>query len=69
LEQVSNIFRFLRGHVPDALYSTFGKSGHIKSQRSCTWGASRFGQSALSISRHFIILPLRPYFSISRATP
>jgi hypothetical protein len=40
--------------------------GHIKSQRPCR-RPSRFGQSALSNSFHFIILPLRPYFSISRA--
>ena len=38
-------------------HTTFGKSGYIKSQRSCS-RASRFGQSALSISRHFIMLPL-----------
>jgi hypothetical protein len=36
--------------------STFGRSGHIKSQRSCNL-ASRFGQSLLGVSRHFIRLP------------
>ena len=45
--------------VPIGGYRTFGRSGHIKSQRSCSWDASRF---ALSISRHFIMLPFRPYF-------
>jgi hypothetical protein len=38
----------------------YGRSGHTKLQRSCSPVASRFGQSAFSISRHFIMLPLRP---------
>jgi hypothetical protein len=50
-------------------HKTFGSSLHIKSQRSCKLCASRFGQSALSISRHFIMLPLWPYFSISLWSP
>jgi hypothetical protein len=42
-------------------YSTFGKSGHTKSHRSCI-RASRFGQSVFSISRHFIMLPFGAVF-------
>ena len=55
---------FLAGMI----YSTFGRSGQIRSQRSCSCGASRFGQSPLSCSFHFIVLALRPYFSISLRT-
>jgi len=47
---------------------TLGRSGQIRSQRSCSCGASRLGQSPLSCSRHFIMWPSRPYFSINLAT-
>jgi hypothetical protein len=49
-------------------YRTFGRSGHIKSQRSIMLCASRLGQSPLSCSFHFIMFALRPYFSISLRT-
>ena len=49
--------------VRTILLTVFGRSGHTKSQRLCSPVASRFGQSAFSISRHFIRLPWRPYFS------
>jgi hypothetical protein len=41
--------------------------GQIKSHRSCM-RASRFGQSPFNCSRHFNMLPRRPYFAISLAT-
>jgi hypothetical protein len=41
----------------ESVQSTFGRSGHTRSQRLCSPVASRFGQSAFSISRHFIMLP------------
>jgi hypothetical protein len=41
---------------------TFGRSGQIRSQRSGGWCASRLGQSPLSCSFHFIMLPMRPVF-------
>src|SRR5262249_39427508 len=47
---------------------TFGRSGQIKSQRSCMLCASRREQSPLSCSFHFIMFALRPYFSISLRT-
>src|SRR5436190_966144 len=56
----------LLGH--DHLINTLGRCGQIKSQRSWSWRASRLGQSPLSCSFHFIMLALRPYFSISLAT-
>jgi hypothetical protein len=37
-------------------YNTFGRSGQIRSQRSCNWGAPRFGQLPLSCSFHVIML-------------
>jgi hypothetical protein len=46
-------------------HSTFGRSGQIRSQRSIMLCASRLGQSPLSCSLHFIMLALRPYFSMS----
>jgi len=49
-------------------HKTFGRSGHIKSQRSCRLGSSRLGQSPFSCSFHFIMFPLRPYFSMSAET-
>jgi len=49
-------------------HNTFGRLGQIKSQRSIMLCASRLGQSPLSCSFHFIMLALRPYFSISLAT-
>src|SRR5262245_15631318 len=51
--------------VGPEVHKTFGRSGHTKSQRSCMLCASRFGQSPFSCSFHFIMLPLRPYFSMS----
>src|SRR5262249_43281604 len=45
-------------------HNTFGRSGQIVSQRSWMLCASRRGQSPLSCSLHFIILPRRPYFAI-----
>ena len=38
-------------------HSTFGRSGHTKSQRLCSPVASRFGQSALSITPFHQIAP------------
>jgi len=46
-------------------HKTFGRSGQIRSQRSCMPCASRFGQSPFSCSFHFIMLALRPHFSMS----
>jgi hypothetical protein len=46
-------------------HSTFGRLGQIRSQRSIMLCASRLGQSPLSCSLHFIMLALRPYFSMS----
>jgi hypothetical protein len=51
--------------ILDHFHKTFGRSGHIKSQRSCMLCASRLGQSPLSCSFNFIMFALRPYFSIS----
>jgi len=45
-----------------------GRSGHIKSQRSCRLISSRLGQSPFSCSFHFIMFALRPYFSMSLET-
>ena len=47
------------GGVPPLSFfqSTLGRSGHTKSQRSCK-RLSRLGQSPLSCSFHFIMLPL-----------
>src|SRR5436190_19762907 len=57
-----------RAPEPNQSQTTLGKSGHIKSHRSYIPCASRFGQSPLSCSFHFIRLALRPYFSISLRT-
>jgi hypothetical protein len=54
--------------APRRFHKTFGKSGHLRSQRSSMMCASRFGQSPFSCSLHFIMLPLRPYFSMSLRT-
>jgi hypothetical protein len=40
----------------------------LRAIQSLDWGASRLGQSPLSSSFHFIMLALRPYFSISLRT-